>query len=115
MHRIASQMMEPSILQQIQSRTASLTIPTQERNITGTEAQNDEDDHSISIQRHHIIQDGMVNYVCLCNNGNIPHSILEQYKKLYGGTSNDTVAQLYAKLQCSISYHDGDLIMTQYI
>jgi hypothetical protein len=88
MHKVSSKMMEPDILLEIQTKTAKIE---------------DSDPEVEVAMKHQVLQEVIVNSVYM---GGSP-SITEE-----AGFGNGPEA--YAKMQCAMSDHEGDPLISQY-
>lgn len=97
MHKVASRMIEPDVLLEIQQRVSILSDPDAEMEIA---------------KRHAVLQDIIVNRVYL---GGKPHSIVDDFNQLFD-TNNRSPSpdKGYATMQCSMSDFEGDPLIAQY-
>jgi hypothetical protein len=98
MHKVSSKMMEPSVLLEIQNKTAKL------RN---------EDDYDMELaNKHQVLQDIIVNHVYMAPTGTGSGS--SKGKTLVEESGFGPGAKGYAALQCAMTDFEGDPLIGQY-
>jgi hypothetical protein len=92
MHKVSSKMMEPSVLLEIQTKTAKLD-----------EGDSEEDYENFLANKHQILQDIIVNHVYMSGKP----SLIEE-------SGFGSGPKGYAAMQCAMSDYEGDPLISQY-